>query len=224
MMDHIRKNYNVDPERQFIFGFSAGSEVAGAFGSKYRSLFRGVAVGGGTPGISVKEGEKESFTILIICGDQDPVYGGCKSLYESLKKRKLDTEFYTLKGVGHTFNQEGIEWLYNKFQERLNQPDDLLRRGKKTLAAKRYLDAIGCFKEIIDGKRGEKWEKPAKQELEKIDKLAANKFEQASTKLKAKNTKEATKLLKEIVEQFEGTSVWEKAKEQLNEIENQPAQ
>jgi predicted esterase len=217
VMEHVRKNYTIDPERIFLAGFSAGAAMTCWFGFKNHSLFRGLA-----PMSMVQEGfdnkAAEHLMVLIVCGDRDRSYPSCKQMYENLKKEKFDTELHTMAGIGHTIDQTTIPWLFEKFQERLNKPDELLKRGKKASSAKRYLDALDCFNKIIEEKKEEKVVKQAREELKKIEKIASDKYDLALKKIDSKNKDECVKLLKEVVTQFERTSVWEKAKEKLNEI------
>jgi predicted esterase len=229
-IEQVRKKYNIDPERMFLSGFSSGGFMTCIFGFKNHTIFRGIAPIGAA-GMGGDKKAAEHLAVLIVCGDKDPNYPFCTQAYESLKKQKFDTEFHIMPGLGHTFDNSAITWLFDKFQERFNKPDELLKRGKKASSDKRYLDAIDCFNKIIEDKKdNEKEDKiitQAKEELKKIDKISSDKYDQALKKLDSNKKDEGVKLLREVVTQFEGTSVWEKAKEKLNEIEpieNKPAE
>jgi len=232
-IEDIRKKYSIDSGRIFLAGFSAGSFMTCLIGFKNHSMFRGIApIAGAIAGKlqgqefvkdkDIKEASKH-LAVLIVCGDQDPGYAMSQQAYKTLQKEKVDVEFHIMPGVGHTFDQTAVSWIYEKFQDRLNKPDELLKRGKKASSDKRYLDAIDAFNKIVetckDNKKEEKSVKEAQQELKKIGKISSDKYSQALKMIDAKKIDEGIKLLNEIITQFEGTSVWEKAMSKLNEIE-----
>jgi predicted esterase len=226
-MEDIRKNYSIDADRIFLAGFSAGGSMACVFGFKYHSLFRGLA----PMSLFQESGDKNAaghLIVLITSGEKDRAYPHCKTEYEKLKKQKFDTEFNTLPGVGHIMTPEGVTWVFDKFQARLNQTDALMARGKKAVTAKRYQDAIDCFQQVLKDLETAKPDaktkidqKKADDELKKLDKLANDKYEQAQAETKNQKNDNALKLLKEIVTQFAGVSIWEKAKAQIDELEKE---
>lgn len=234
VIEDIKKKYSIDSGRIFLAGFSAGSFMTCFTGFKNHSIFRGIApIAGAIAGKlqgqefiqekDIKESSKH-LAVLIVCGDRDPGYAMSQQAYKTLQKEKVDVEFHTMPGVGHTFNETAVSWIFEKFQERLNKPAELLKRGKKALLDKRYLDAIDAFNKVVemckDNKKEEKSVKEAQQELKNIDNISSVKYSQALKMIDSDKKDEGIKLLKEIVTQFEGTSVWEKAMSKLNEIES----
>jgi hypothetical protein len=218
----VSKNYKVDPDRMFLAGFSAGGFMTSFVGFKHNTMFRGLGLMSPIP---FAPGVGKSMALMVVCGDMDTNYPKCKSAYEMLKAQKCDTEMHTMAGVGHKLDDKAIPWVFTKFAERLNNPDNLLKRGKKAAEENRYLDALDCFNRIIsiledgkDEKKEDKIQKEAEAELKKLDKIASDKYKQALKKIEAKKTEDAVKLLEEIVNQFEGTSAWNDAKEKLNEL------
>jgi dienelactone hydrolase len=226
-IENVQKSYNIDSDRVFLAGFSAGGFKTCGFGFSHRSLFRGLAPAGAALPDSCKN--ISDFTVLIVCGDKDPNYARCKSVYAALQKQKIDTDLDTLPDVGHTLTQEGVTWIFDGFRARLNQPDALMARGKKALAAKHYLDALDCYNKVVadtqDAKdaKSKNLNKTAQDKIKEIDKIASNKYNQALADIKDNKKDAASKLLNEIVNQFEGTSVYTQVQDKLKELTAPPA-
>lgn len=232
-IDNVRKDYMIDPDRIFMSGFSVGGAVTCYTGFKNHDIFRGIAPLAGAVGASVQGHElienkvfqdaSKHLTVLLVCGNKDQNYPAVKQVYKTLQQETFDTEFYTMYEVGHALDKNAVPWLFKKFQERCNKPEELLKRGKNATSDKRYLDAIDCFNKIIEDKKLKKEDKiaiQAKEELKNIDKIASEKYEASLKEIDSNNKDEAIELLKEIVTQFEKTSVWAKAKDKLKEIES----
>ncbi|MFH1227163.1 MAG: PHB depolymerase family esterase [Planctomycetota bacterium] len=227
VMKDVRKKYAVDPERTYLVGFSAGAVTVNLFGFQNQSQFRGLGmISGALPKGGYKE-VKLNCPVFIVCGDKDEMfYPICEELYRTLDRQKVDTEFHIMSGMGHGMDSTAVPWVFGKFLERFNKPDDLLKRGKRAVSNNRYLDAIDYFNKVIevtaeDTKENKAWSAQAQEELKKIDKTGSEKYSLALKKIETKNKDEGVKLLKEIVAQFEGLPVCDKAKQKLAEMETE---
>ncbi|MDQ7780936.1 MAG: hypothetical protein RDV41_14660, partial [Planctomycetota bacterium] len=222
VMDDVKKKYSIDPDRIFLTGYSSGGFMASRFGFKNHARFRGVCMiagamieGGGKP---FKEAAAH-MCALVVCGTLDPNMQCCDEAFKKLQKSKFDVEFNKVEGMEHSpLKSEVIPWIFEKFNERLGKPEDLLIRGKNAVAQKRYADAIEWYHRVIVDALGEKFQKIAEQELGKLEKKANEELTKALKKCE-KDQKGGLQMLKDLAEQYDGVEAADKAKEKIKELE-----
>jgi len=119
ILEVVRKEYNIDPDRMYVAGQSNGG--IGAFGliTKKPGLFAAAIplCGAGNPGIAVRAAKT---AVWAFHGEKDEVISSesSRNMITALKKAGGNPRYTEYKGVGHdiwelVFKEPGLEeWLF----------------------------------------------------------------------------------------------------------------
>lgn len=121
ILDVVRKDYNIDPDRLYVAGQSNGG--IGAFGliTKRPGLFAAAIplCGAGNPGLAVRAANAKT-AVWAFHGEKDDIIASenSRNMITALKKAGGSPRYTEYKGVGHdiwemVFKEPGLEeWLF----------------------------------------------------------------------------------------------------------------
>lgn len=221
-VEDVKKKYAVDPERIVLLGYSSGAHMSTMWGFKRLSTWRAVCLlagGFSPPGGKEYKAAIGKTSILVCCGERDPNLAGCKEVFDRVKKDGFDAASNWVPGMEHSPPKpEAYQWFWDQLEARLNSGAERLKRGKRALAAKRWVEAVEEFlaakAETVDAKSA----KAAEAEIAKLEKAGAEKLTSAR-KLLDKGDKTAAKKLLEDVARYAGLECASKAMAMLRELE-----
>lgn len=126
-LDHVRQNYNVDPDRTYVVGFSGGARVARFLAYSYPECFGGLiqlGSGGSLPSDDwLLDRIVERLRVALIVGKRDGFLPEVElSTYITLRETGVETRLWT-PSIGHTLPaarilDEAIRWLDEGLDER----------------------------------------------------------------------------------------------------------
>lgn len=221
MLEDVKKKYRVDPDQVVLLGYSSGGFMATRWGFQHASHWRILtAIAGAQPG-----GGKEykaaigRMSVLVVCGDRDPNLGGCKEVFEKVKKDGFECAPNWVAGMEHSpLKPEAQQWIFDEIVKRLAAPAECAKRARKAATEKRYGDAIADWRRAADQKDDEKLAKAAAAELTKLEKAANDKLADGQKKLE-KGDKAGAKKAFEEAAKYAGLDAATKAEEALKSMQ-----
>jgi predicted esterase len=123
VLDLMRKEFRIDPNRIYIFGNSMGGAGAIHLGIKHRGLW--AAVGARAPAIRTwihtpsELAAARELPMVLVHGDADrsvPV-ALSREWAEEMKALKMTYEYHELPGVGHGVDGEGVRRIFSFFDK-----------------------------------------------------------------------------------------------------------
>jgi predicted esterase len=187
VLDDVKKKLKVDPDRQLLLGYSSGGFMATRWGFKNAGPWRAITAIAGAEnggGKEYKAAQQRGMSVLVVCGERDPNLGICKQVFEKVKKDAFDCDSFWVPKMEHSpLLPEAPEWIFAQLLKRLNAPVEVMKRGRRATAEKRFGDAVAEFKSLSEGKDDEKAAKAALAELAKLEKSANDKLADAQKKM-----------------------------------------
>ncbi|RKN70101.1 hypothetical protein [Paenibacillus ginsengarvi] len=136
----IKKNFNIDEERVYLYGYSNGAYAAWALAQAHPYLFAGIVTLSGSP-YQHNLGNLSNLFILNICGDQDYLINSAYHIPSST----LSTQTYTgvMERISNHWdvsqflnNTKLIKWLLRHRKERY--PRKIYYRTERNRHSKAY--------------------------------------------------------------------------------------
>lgn len=122
-LDQIARDYQIDPRRVVLSGFSQGGYMAFYLGAKYPQRFPGVIPVAGLYNQTVKLADappEKQARFVILVGEKDNVLPQCRRAAADFEKANLRCKLNVYEGVGHAFPKErdaelnkALDFLWN---------------------------------------------------------------------------------------------------------------
>ncbi|MEO7414981.1 MAG: dienelactone hydrolase family protein, partial [Opitutaceae bacterium] len=103
VFDLIKAEYPIDPNRIFLFGYSAGGQGGHYFAQKYAENWAAIAIGGSNASMGpFYDVERvKQIPMMLYAGSEDGVVNATKALGEALKEKGVDATVKIFPGATH---------------------------------------------------------------------------------------------------------------------------
>lgn len=103
VFDLIKAEYPIDPQRTFLFGYSAGGQGGHYFAQKYAEHWAAVAIGGSgaTAGAFYDFTRLKNIPMMVFAGSEDPVANPTRAMGEALNAHGIAATTKIYPGATH---------------------------------------------------------------------------------------------------------------------------
>jgi pimeloyl-ACP methyl ester carboxylesterase len=163
LFDHVFERFNVDEDQMFLAGFSGGSRLAWAIATAAGNITGVIACGAGFSETASPILQKQEFSYVGICGNEDMNYREMLEVSAYLAKSNQDHILITFDG-GHSWPPpeeiaKAFDWLAlesHRKRKKIMPEDEIYRSylrnyeiAKKTEAEGSILDASEDYQRIL---------------------------------------------------------------------------
>jgi predicted peptidase len=102
VMDIVRSEYNVDPDRTYLMGHSMGGAATWYLGGKYASTWAAIAPMSGTGLFSSGMDDLTDFPVMVaVGGEEDTQLEPSQAAVERINAAGGTAEYLEIEGAGH---------------------------------------------------------------------------------------------------------------------------
>lgn len=123
LMREIREEYNIDPERILVTGFSLGGSGTWEYASKYPEVFAAAIPISGMPSAGIVD-TISGIPLYVIHGKADQIFSwiDVDEVVQQLQSRGLEVQFILLEGISHYETgrfigplKDAVPWIREKW-------------------------------------------------------------------------------------------------------------
>lgn len=113
----VRKEWNVDENRIYLWGYSMGGAGTYHLAAKYPDIWAGLGVAAPAPSVGPEQLEKfKDLPILVLQGDEDRLVKKTRKWVAKMKELGMQYDYVEVPGGGHRFISKNREMLDKFFQ------------------------------------------------------------------------------------------------------------